>query len=686
MSRVDDSEQRLVERLEKNFHCLHRQYRLGGFERDVAYVSLWRPDELNPGVEFYELCKDHEAGEQHEAKAGGISFKAAVNDLYLLTRYVERERSEVARAQAVLLLRCKCLIYEATDYMLNVPPPLGTYFIECAEKFPHQSREVERQAEELNGKPFADKDERTKVIKIQVIAALCGANQLYRRHGASAYERALQLLEKINRYVTDELPLQHGQRRESFGLIGLAQYLTGRVLSGKGAFAESRKAFRRSAEAYVARLRQKDEFLRGKRMTLQEYEEKISVTLRRTALVTAFGDGYLSFVNSHLTRALESLTLARAALSRNSGRVYLTYVDMLYWACHRAAHSCDGAIIRNVVEELGKCRETFRELVPGSHYFHRAGLQLALALYYCAKLPQVATGTEYDEGMRYVDEAIGYAEQRIDGEPRNPHLLAAALVTKSRFLSSLYRPGKNSSPAAARQNLAEAEVVALRARDVSSGIREMESEAWATLGDVYTDLAGLYKSHKEQFYAYFDKALETLERALRENHGENIRIDAVCYLRLTKLCLLNPNTKVLAYEYFERWEKIESEVEHQYWRVMARRLQKKLGGPFLLIKAWDSLNYDLWEQSLSRFLLEEALKKFVAAHEGKDYTLDKLHSLLANFLRREMGYGKSKVSQLIKDDGLMKELVMMRARRPEARAARRLRSYSTRQQNKSAHQ
>src|SRR5207237_5165472 len=129
-----------------------------------------------------------------------------------------------------------------------------------------------------------------------------------------------------------------------------------------------------------------------------EYEEKISVTLRRAALVTAFGDGYLSFVSSRLTRALESLTLARAALSRNSGLVYLTYVDMLYWACKRAAHSTDMQIIEEVVRELRKCRNTLGELVPGSHYFHRAGLQLALALYYRAKGSAERAGEDYKEG------------------------------------------------------------------------------------------------------------------------------------------------------------------------------------------------------------------------------------------------------------------------------------------------
>lgn len=82
-------------------------------------------------------------------------------------------------------------MYEATDYFLRVPPELGAYFIDYVENFPRQASEVERLAERLNGGPFPDRDERGKVIKAQLIAALCGANHLYRRHGAKSYDRAL---------------------------------------------------------------------------------------------------------------------------------------------------------------------------------------------------------------------------------------------------------------------------------------------------------------------------------------------------------------------------------------------------------------------------------------------------------------------------------------------------------------
>lgn len=656
------SDQHLIEQLESNYHCLQRQYRLGRFEGTVAYAGRWRPAGDESGSLFYELCVGREMSEQVQTPAGEISFADAINDLYALVTYVKK-KMQCTGACELLLLRCKCLIYEATDYFLRVPPELGVYFINYAEDFPQQVAEADSLAGD--GGSAGGKDKLGRVIKVQIIAALCGANELYRRHGPSSYKRALELLEKLNRYILEELPRQHEQERESFGLIGLAQYLTGRVLSAKGAVKESHKAYRQSAEAYVARLRQKEQFFELQLIKPHEYEEKISVTLRRAALVTAFGDGYLSFISSRLARALESLTLARAALSRNSGRVYRTYVDMLYWACKRAAHSTDAKRIEEIVRELRNCRKTLGELTPDSHYFHRAGLQLALALYYRRMGSPDQAEADYEEGMLYLNEAITHAEQLRDDEFRNPHLLAAALVTKSRFLSARYQSPKAKDPAAARrytEALAEAEAVAQRACEVSVDIKGMESESWATLGDVYSELAVLHKGRRERFYFYFDEALKALRLALKKNRGdENIRIDAVCYVRLTKLCLLDPNTKLLAHQYFEEWKKIEPEVEHDYWKRMAVGLEGKLGGPALLVKAWETLNYGTWEKRLAEFLLEESLKNFVAAHAGHIYKDEKLESLLRDHLRLTIGYGDRKVAQLIKDRELLEKVKTMRA-------------------------
>jgi hypothetical protein len=668
----------LIDQLDKNYNCLHRQYRLGGFERLVPYVRMWRPDESDPDTLFYEFCQDEEIGRPPQKTAGAVSFGEAIDDLYKLIEYAERMRPDIVASQALLFLRCKCLVYEATDYFFRVPPELGAYFIHFIENFPHQASEVERLAEKINGVPFPDRDERGKVIKAQLIAALCGANHLYRRHGAESYDRALELLEKLNRYIFEELPRHHEPARESFGLIGLAQYITGRVLSAKGEFAESRKAYRRSAEAYVARLRQKEEFHQRGVIKAHEYEEKISVTVRRAALVTAFGDGYLSFVSSRLTRALESLTLARAALSRNSGHVYLTYVDMLYWACQRAAHSSEIKVIEEVVLELRRCRDKLGDLVSGKHYFHRAGLHLALGLYHRARLSAAGAEADYADGSRYLNEAIEYAGRLWDGQPTNPHLLAAALIIKSRFLIAQYRTGKDADEAAVRrysEALAEAEECALRARRVSVGIREMESEASATLGEVYTDLSEHYGPRSKLFYSYFDKAHQALQQGLEENRGENIRIEAVCYLRLTRLCLLNGNTETLAHQYFEEWKKIENQVDHDHWKVIAADLRRKLGSRYLLVKVPGTLNYKKWAEQLADVLLEEALKDFVSNHEGNHYKDEKLKGLLRDYLNSTIGYDKRKVDQLIRDRELVFRVKEMMARPREAHTRSRRKSY-----------
>jgi hypothetical protein len=193
---------------------------------------------------------------------------------------------------------------------------------------------------------------------------------------------------------------------------------------------------------------------------------------------------------------------------------------------------------------------------------------------------------------------------------------------------------------------------------------------------VYSDLAAFYESRGgEEFIVYFKKSLKELRQALRKNNGENIRIDAVCYLRLTKLCLLNPDTKILAYEYFEQWKMIEGEVEHEYWKMMALELEGKLGGPVLLVKAWERVGYRGWEQRLKSFLQEEALKSFVARHEGHEYTEKQLHTRLVIHLR-ELEYSDNKIYELIEEEHLIEKVKRMRAKVPEIRAKKRLHSYS----------
>jgi hypothetical protein len=650
----------LLELLEQNYLCLNRYYRAGQFETLVGVVGEWPNAE--PGNSFYELSDDQDLLKTLSNAVSWEPFKKAIWNLWDLTKYVQRKAKRDV-TNSILILRCRILIYEATDYFLKVPPELETDFINYAAGLPTDVHYLEPLAVRLNDdRPFENKDSRAKVIKVQLIAALCGVNAKYRKHNSLDAMSAEDILQRLTTFIENELPNLHDDPRPSFGLLALAWYLKGRILSSRDLFAESRKAFRRSADAYVARLRQKEEFLLDGKLKPEAYREKVSVTIRRTALVTAFGDGYLAFVNSRIADALESLTLARAALAQNSGRVYITYVDMLHYACLCAQHSSNPQTLDEVIKGLGRCRLTFNELVPNSHYFHRAGLRLAAALFYRALLSPDNKKSDYEKGLGYIDAAIDYAGEIRENKPRNPHLLSTAQIAKSRVLISEYQSLSETEPTGAIQCLIEAEVLANRADQFSAGFIEKKLEANTTLGEVYMCLAQANRSDPEKFKVYFDKALFALRAALEINRHENIRIEGVCFLQLSKLCLLNPNTEVLAYDYFQQWEKIKDNVEHEYCRVMARDLEAKLGVPFFLIRGSDSLNSEDRRKQLEEFLLDRAMKMFVAANLGRDPKDPKLRRLLEQHLEDVLGYSDSKVYKMLKEFDLMKKLQTLLAK------------------------
>jgi len=637
--------QLIARRLEENYRLLHRQYRLGNCEGSVGYVQQWPIDE--DSVKFYDLC------DERKPAAQPISFTEAIDDLYRLVTYLEQHQISI---DGVLLLRCKCLVYEATDYLLRVPKELGEYFSKFASSFSGVVSDAEKEAEKLNCGPIPNRDERAKVIKLQLIAAIWGANQLYREHRDASYDKARVVLEKVNNFILSDLPAQHESPRESFGIRGLAQYMTGLVLFRKGMSPESRNAFHDSADAYLARIKQKEDFLRRKLITPQEYEEKIAVTIRRSALVAAFGDGYFYFVNGQLTKALESLTVARAALSRNAGRVYQVYAEMLYWACQVAARSSNLNRVEEAIRELRKCRDYFDEIIPDSRYFHRAGIQVAIALLYRVRILRDATGPDYQEGLGYLNDAEEFSRKpESDRDFCNPSLFAVALVTKSRYLRTRAGQERESQPQQAYKWLDEAKTYAMGARQVATVVRTMQSQASATLGQIYVDLARLDLEHRKgEFKKSFSAALECFERARKQNRAHNPRNDALCLLGLTRLCLLHPNTEIAARDYFSQWKAIEDLVEHDYCKTMAKQLEESFNPRNFLIEIGDSLNLKHWSDKLERHLVAEALKEFVGQNVTKKLTKKQLRAKLKVYLHERIGFGTTKASEITKQELLAK--------------------------------
>lgn len=668
--------------LADNYTCLQRHYRLGNFE---GLIPLLEPPPLEPDPRYYFRLDHKKPDLEKDDPRPTVKFQQAIDDLKRLTI----DLAKLPDSDKALILQCKCLIYEAKDYLLEVPTEFASDFLRYAEEFSEDVERVRQHARELNGAPFENKDDCARVIKLQLIAALCGINILYRQHDPNKHEIALAALDRLIRFISSVLPDEHTTRRDSLGLMGLAQYLNGRILSAIGSFDAARKAFHVSAEAYVNRIRQKETFYyKDRSLPEDQYREKVSVTLRRAALVTAFGDGQLSFVNSQVTRALESLTLARAALSLNSGKIYLNYVDVLYYACRRAQHSSNRKVIDDVIVKLGECRDRLQTLLEKPHYVHRTGIQLALAHYYRARLVDQNDHVDFDLGMNYLDQAINFAEGRTDDRVHAP-ILSEALTIKSRFFRSLYRKYKKNDPGLAWRHLKEAEKHANNACAAGVGLKVIAAEAHVARADVYKDLIEFNryrpKGHST-FRSDFKMAMAEYELALSLNNSENRRVEGLCWLRLAKLCLLDPSSHSLARKYFDHWLEVEPEVEHEYCRSMARDLESRLDEQRLLIEPARSLDYADWNKQVLELLVDEAIKEVVQESHTKRRRLTS--RAVANQIKKKLNFNSRDINQLtheILDDDVLTDRVnnlLENPLRPEREKPAVLKSFVTQQQRR----
>jgi hypothetical protein len=649
--------------LSEIYSYLHRLYRQGDFELTLECYSYAWP-ELNDNADFY----DYQTPPKNlRFTTHTIKYAEAVENLYQLVLFLEQTMKSWIQEHEVEILQIMTLIYEVKDYSLNVPPKLGDFVLQQARAFNKYAKrnEIEHFADELRRKasPLGEPDDdRARVIKVQSLTALCGVNHLYRSHLHGHYDEALEIVRNIETYVKEKLPHQHRNVRQSFGLIGLTMYLKGRLLSAMGDYDNAQKAYAQSSDAYVARLDQKNSFSERGFITKEQYEEKKFVTLRRAALVSALGVGYLAFISSRVSKALAALRMSRAALKQNVGAVYGAYTDILFYACRRAEGSSDRQTIEDVIHGIEVCRETLAELVPDSHYLHRAGIELAIALHYRMKFDQKAgNGSErasedYARAMELLEAAIKQSETIEEGRVINQRLLTEALFIRSYIRRCL----PDITTAQRHVNLAKAEEDARRALKEAGRNPRMECEALIALGSVQYDQARYYKSSdkEEDFHKKLSAAQNSFRDALKTNDKKNVRIEAICYLKLTKLSLFDPSSVALAHDYFKRWKEIENRVEHAFCHYMAQEINKRLseGGPLLIINAEASLNYPEWENKLLTHLLNTMLIELSEETKKHQYNESKLHKLLSDALINRLKFKRSTAYKILDKHKLVEQL------------------------------
>ena len=654
--------QQLEAHIRKIYSHLHKIYRRGHFERELQVYGYKWP-ELDDTSEFYDYRPP--GNDIENVTKRRIKYSEAIESLYELILFLELNMQAWVRDHGVLILQIKNLIYEVTDYSLAVPPKLGQFFIDQAKMFQERARkkEVERFADELRGAVSAlpePDNTRARAIKVQIIAALCGVIYLYRSHMNLKYDEALGIVESIETYVKGDLPGQHENPRESFGLIGLTMYLKGRLLVAKGEYADAQRAFAQSSDAYIARLDQKNDFLEKGLIGRRQFEDKKTVTLRRTALVSALGVGYLAFINSRISKALAALRMSRAALKQNVGEVYAAFTDVLFFACRRAEGSSERQTIEEVIKGIKVSRNTLKRLVPDSHYLHRAGIELAIALYYRVKSDQNSdevtkrTSEDYSNAMALLEAAIEHGKILDEqGRHKNQRLLTEGLFIRSYIRRCL----PDIKPERKQSNLSKAEDDARVALDVAKENSRMQCEALIALGSVHYEQSKYHKSvnNEHESHRSLTAAERAFNRTLKLNDGKNARIEAVCYLKLAKLNLLDPSSVALAHDFFKKWKAIENRVEHAFCHYMAQDVEKRLSeAPLMVVDAESPLTYNEWKEKLLTHFINTTLIKLSEETRNNHYDEEELLNLIA--ARLKLKFTRTKAYDLIEKRKLVEEL------------------------------
>lgn len=667
-----------LELLEKNYLYLMELYKLGRFEDDVdeGRFTFFAAD--RPGLRAGE-----ETGRGRRRNPPPAPIKVATGDLYELAREIERAEPEAARDAAILILRVKILSYEVFDYYLDVPDSIAEFCLREARAIGEALREFGDSEKPAGPDPLVSYAERRypqirergqqrELIQQLALVTLCGVNQLYRDHHDVSHMEALPLAEKLRRYIQHGLPKLSSPEHVSSGLLGLTLYMLGRLKFSVGDYEKADRDFVSSTEYYANRVHEKEAQQRQRKISLDEYQATRLLTLRRSALVSAFGSGFLSLVTSDLPAALKAIALARGIVKQNSGLVNSAYTDLLYCSVKRAQRSSDLSLLLDLRRILRRCLGVFRRYVPNRHYEHRAGIELALVHHYIAKADPRLGKRSYALAEKYLRQAVAFAGRKTTDKgrgrddqaerPRNMRLLTEALTVLSHII-------RHCSPGG-MENITKAVDLARRAVVTAEDSKLYASEAQIALGAAHLSKAELLKGDGPAAKEALSDARVNFLNALAYNRGANARISAICFIRLGQICLREKETLGEALHWRDRWVAIKDKVHHEFCHQIGDDLEQSVerqsGVIYLLIDPEKKLERDYWLECLDNFLNNQAVYRVArklsdpSAGETKkaDGAItssggrDDLKKRLAAFFMDEVGFSKSTAYKWIDDHGL----------------------------------
>jgi hypothetical protein len=564
--------------LVNNYRYLFDLYRRGRFEKavDPARFYFYRP-----------------AAQEGGRKKSVLTLRPAANDLYNLAcdlaeavvAHPDQFTPDMKEEVAEFVLRSKVLSYEIGDYFLSISPSTSAAFINLSKEI---SDDVSAYFEKHYGF-VSDLKRQRNIIQYLLLIALCGINELYRQYDKLTYEEGIERGEKILSYITDVLPRIPSPPTSGRGVYGLYCYVMGRLNFASGYYQKADAYFRESVEAYSERI----QINRGESLV------SILATLRRCALAATFGNAYIALIDGKVRDAITLSALACSILKHNCGQVYAAYAELIYWVAKLAEASSDGQNLRKVHRRLRRCRRVFERYVPGTHYVHRAGIQLGIAYHYLAQAEPHRRDRYYNLATAYLKQAISFSEAKVQGRHRNQRMLAEAWVTLS-HITIHCRP--DEVDAALKQ--------AEKALAAADGSKQYTCEAYLALGAIHYAAAARKSSSPEQKAEHVLEARLSVNKALEINENTNARIRAAGYLRLAELSFLLPNTWPEVRHYYDKWLLVKNSVEHDFLQRWGEKIKDKMLNisEHLFIDVSVSLQYKDWKSRVDEHLAHAAVR------------------------------------------------------------------------------
>ena len=166
----------------------------------------------------------------------------------------------------------------------------------------------------------------------------------------------------------------------------------------------------------------------------------------------------------------------------------------------------------------------------------------------------------YELARRYLEQAVAFAGPME--KPRNQIMLAEALSILATYS---HAEEDEYGMAIEKANLAA---------KIAIGIPQLECQANLALGAIYHLKAK--KEPVEGRSEAIQKSRFYVLRALEINEGNNARIKAASYLRMTGLSLLEYNRyNPDAFYYYNQYLKVKDSVQHDYLQKWGERMELK---------------------------------------------------------------------------------------------------------------